>query len=117
MALPPSIQQPESGRLGNSFLRVIFERRPCRYKAGEAMMSVLLQLDMCLLWRNPVCGARACLFEGEFAQRCWRGEVSARRLVDPLDDTSGDSVKSGAAEKLNHERPKGIWTQGLASER
>jgi len=39
----------ESGRLGKTFLRVIFERRPCRYKAGEAMTSVLLQLDAVLV--------------------------------------------------------------------
>ena len=110
--LPPT---PESGRLGHTFLRVIFERRPCRYKAGDVLTSVLLQQDTCLSRHNPVCGVRA--WETEFAQRCWRGEVSARRLVDSPGDTGGDSVKRGAAEKLNHERPKGMWTRGLASER
>jgi hypothetical protein len=113
LALP----QPESGRLGITFLRVIFEGRPCRYEAGEAVTSVLLQLDTCLSWRNPVCGVRACLFEDEFAQRCWRGEASARQLVDPPGETGGDRFKRSAAKKLNHERLKGIWTQELASER
>lgn len=114
MALPPSIQQPESGRLGNSFLRVILERRPCRNKAGEAATSVQLQIEPATLVANslrsnPVDGARACFhLEDEFAQRCWRGEVAAGQPVVPLNDTSGDSVKRGAAKKLNHERPKGI---------
>ena len=109
----------ESGRLGNSFLRVIFERRPCRNKAGDAATRVQLQIEQPLdgnsMRRNPVDGARACLFEDEFAQRCWRGEVAAGQPVVPPLTAAGISTRqrinvaeNESAEKLNHERPKGV---------
>ena len=99
-----------------SVLALVFDH--VRRKAGEVgagRPAATGRLAQCQ--RNPVRGDRACSIDGRV-----RSTRLAWGVPDPVTGQAagvtagGDSVKRGAAKKLNHERRKGFVDQALASE-